>query len=491
MSNDQIQPKAAFKAKLTLEEMEKCDWFHKPTMEVQDGHTLFYISSGYNRVDVMERQFALGASISQQMSSSRSTALHKAGFTSSLNAATFIVTHDTEHICCNVLNKGKESPLYNTFVNESGIFPHTDLVRLMMIGLKKSTLERLLQKMNSNMDMFKKQFGNSLNTFLHFAVLAENPEICDLLLKDGNCPADCVNSDGDTALSLALINKCSHTDIHCLLLEFMSTAAVKSSIEKSSYDVNNNVSDANRARRPLLYLASRTNRIDIVTMLVEDFNADPNQKELEYGSTPLLGAACKYKPKMMSILQYLCSVGADPNIANDKGETPFQFVVSSLIKNGGCETDIGRFLKDIVPTEWTTNLYKGLKCSELDGLLRLFMNSDNRVSTEYILKLLVERRETTDPTYCIRPLVGRSLVCDCVNVLAAFLSLDFEDDFFMEILVQENIKSANQPFGNISLFEAISSVNGKYLKPLMKVCYNLTDGTESQKQPLNEVPLVK
>jgi len=135
------------------------------------------------------------------------------------------------------------------------------------------------------------------NTVVHIAAEAGNLEILQLL-GDRGAPLDRLNWINQTPLSLAARN--GHLQAVKYLCEHGATT--------HGLDLNT----------APLGTAAAAGHLEIVKYLVEQRNVPLNSLERPFGATPLFVAASFLKLK---VVRYLMEKGADPNIANAKGET--------------------------------------------------------------------------------------------------------------------------------------------------------------------------
>jgi ankyrin repeat protein len=80
----------------------------------------------------------------------------------------------------------------------------------------------------------------------------------------------------------------------------------------------------NSAEETIFHSASTQGKIKAVSILLDEFNANPNVVD-EDGTTPLL---CACRAGHLDVAQRLLERGADPTLANCHGETPLHWVIS-------------------------------------------------------------------------------------------------------------------------------------------------------------------
>ena len=162
-------------------------------------------------------------------------------------------------------------------------------------SIKENRVEEVKRLLDSGLSVLGADAHG--NTPAHVAAAAGNIEVLRLL-HDRGAPLDRLNWIHQAPLSLAARN--GHLDVVKYLCEHGATT---------------HGPDLNTAP---LGAAAAAGHLEIVKYLVEQRNVPLNALERPFGATPLFVAARFLR---LDVVRYLLEKGADPTIANAKGET--------------------------------------------------------------------------------------------------------------------------------------------------------------------------
>ena len=148
-------------------------------------------------------------------------------------------------------------------------------------------------------------------TGLHGAAYLDIPEIVSTILKMKECDVNAGDYMGTTALIWASAR--GHEEVVKVLLD--------------QEDINPNQADTNYGPTPLTW-AARSGHKEVVKMLLEREDVNPNQADTDSGHTPLTWAANSGHQEIVKML--LEREGVNPNQADTKfGQTPLTWAAMS------------------------------------------------------------------------------------------------------------------------------------------------------------------
>ena len=408
---------------------------YNPNIKGRDGMTILQLACHEGQLEVIEMVLTRYCNrLRVSLGDNNNTLLHYAILNGQKNVIKLLLTKHYFPIDC--LNGSKESPLHIACTTD-----HIDIVRMLVTeysadlnardnsisnplhkaaihgqtavvdvlikefgcdpiskGFKGATILHYschhghLEQMKKLLSVYKLDpmcFDNDESTPLHYAALAGRETVAKLLICVYGCPVDCRNNRNQTPLYLACVN--GHLNfVRMLISEFKADKNalidlhITATHKRMSSYTKVNSGNSSGPKQSLLHLACSSGHLDMVKMLVSEYEADLYARD-ENNDTPLHRAAncghfhivnsvikdLKYNPntkgnKGRTILHHACCKGhaklvetlvidhnLDPLCVDDDGNTLVHLaamggketVIELLIIKYGCPVDRGNNIK--------------------------------------------------------------------------------------------------------------------------------------------------
>ena len=192
----------------------------------------------------------------------------------------------------------------------------------------------------------------------------------------------------------------------------------------------------NNAEETLLHFASTVGETCAVTLLLQEFGANPDVRD-EDDTTPLL---CAYRAGHLDIAELLISSGATANIANYCGETPLHWLISfnddeiEAAANLLFLRDETSALVDATTTQTTDYTEHDLQWHRVGTALHWAIEANNMIAVRKLLDLGADALYQPPDDDRITPLglAARHYSPDMVEMLLASLTPDRAMDYGLE-----------------------------------------------------------
>eukprot|EP01060_Flectonema_neradi_P039657 TRINITY_DN880_c0_g1_i3.p1 TRINITY_DN880_c0_g1~~TRINITY_DN880_c0_g1_i3.p1 ORF type:complete len:364 (+),score=52.43 TRINITY_DN880_c0_g1_i3:52-1143(+) len=307
-------------------------------------------------------------------------------------------------------------------------------------------------------------------TLLHIVVRLESSFLFREIIERG-ADVNTKCSSGLVPLAIALFNNCSNTGIICSLLARMDYDGINEVISDTRCPpINHFYGNSNKCQ--LFYLAAKGAKVEVLERLLKDHGADIDiDMRCSVGSTPLHGAL--YYGALENV-EYLAKSGADCNLTNKNGHTPYSEILHETrarpydALDSVCNPEvIPTFLSKVQPTEKTIQAWSQRPQAHLEAEIEKFTRLNNRACVAGILSAM--ELDESGFTTC----AGAALV-HSPEFLSAVVNLPcLTPSLFKSCLESQNVSSPQHPCGESTIFASLTESNSSFLMPLMNHCFGI------------------